>query len=262
MGPSVTRPSETLRKGKDEMSNAKEYNPLEHSVVQSLLKADACNRYEVDRNGFVACLIFGIISELERVYWNIKQEQLKDREDWRFLEVPGLEYRRYCWNDCDCGADSPVHDKECPYVRDHYEWNKGRLDAISDKTHTDEEIEAAKARGADMWEIMSMCSSTISFDPAREAAYEKEHPHPVCNCGAEKDWKPRDHHLETCSPTLPNMAFGEVRINWYKYPCRGTSCNVDWDERQWRVWFDSAILALQQWEWDNESYHYGQKRPS
>ena len=76
----------------------KKYNPLEHSVVQALLKPDATHCYEVD--DFVEALILGLYRELERCYWNWNQEGLEHRKDWQLLDVPGgFEYRRYYWGD-------------------------------------------------------------------------------------------------------------------------------------------------------------------
>ena len=49
-----------------------EYKPLEHSVVQALLKPDATHCYEV--SDFVEALICVLYRELERVYWNWNQE--------------------------------------------------------------------------------------------------------------------------------------------------------------------------------------------
>lgn len=220
---------------------AKEYNPLQHSVVQALFKADATQRYEIPN--YVEALLFGLIRELDRCYWNWNQESLEDRIDWQLIDC-GFEYRRYCWDDCDCGADSPVHAKDCPFVAKHSEWNRGRLDAISDPVATREEIEAAGERGVPVYELLSMFARTIDFSPKREAAYEQERPHPPCTCGAKVAWRPRDHHLDTCSPRLPNFRFGPVIINWYKYPGRGMSTNMDYSEREWRVWFDDAMKAI------------------
>lgn len=232
----------------------KEYNPLEHSVVQAFLKADACNRYEVP--DYVEALIFGLRRELERCYWNWHQEQLEDRDDWQLDVGGGFEYRRYFWGECDCGAESPVHAKDCPFVADHYEWNNGRLEAISDPVATKEEIAAAKERGASSWELMSMCCSKLSFDPEREAAYEREHPHPPCTCGAEANWQERDYHFDTCSPQLPNLKFKEVRINWYKHMGRGMSVNVDWTEKQWRDWFDEAMKVIKLYDSCMQTGHH------
>lgn len=209
------------------MSEAKEYNPLEHSVVQGLLKADATHRYEV--SDFVEALLFRIKSELERVYWNTHQEDLNNREDWQFLEIPGFEYRRYFWDDCDCGAESPVHAKDCRSAAEHDEWNRRRLDAISDPP--DPEM---------------MFGRELHFE--RSPEWEKQNPHPPCTCGADEAWKPRDYHLPNCSPMLPNLAFGDVRVNWYKHLGRGTSTNVDWNEKQWREWFDAVMAAIRAYE--------------
>jgi hypothetical protein len=139
---------------------AKLYNSLEHSVVQALLKPDATNRYEV--SDFVHALVAAIHSELALSYWNWHQKKLEDRDDWQLLDVgDGFKYRRYCWGDCDCGAE-------------------------------------------------------------------------------EKGTK----HLPTCSPGLPNLEYDGVIVNWYKYIGRGMSTNLDYDERQWRVWFDKAMATI------------------
>jgi hypothetical protein len=129
---------------------SKEYNALDHSVVQALLKPDATQRYEAD--AFIEALLRGIVHELERVYWNWNQEQLNNREDWEFLEIPGFEYRRYCWTD----------------------------------------------------------------DPGECAR--------------------------------PNMKFGAVIIDWYKYLGRGMSVNVDWSALQWKSWFNDVLKALSMYD--------------
>ena len=76
----------------------REYNPLEHSVVQALLKPDATHQYET--SDFVEALIIALKRELDLVYWNWNQESLDDRKDWQFTDLPGgFEYRRYYWDD-------------------------------------------------------------------------------------------------------------------------------------------------------------------
>ena len=51
-------------------------------------------------------------------------------------------------------------------------------------------------------------------------------------------------HRPDCPACLPNFkAFG-AEIRWYKYPGRGMSCDVDWDERRWRVWFDACLAQI------------------
>lgn len=223
----------------------KEYNPLEHSVVQALMKADACNQFEVERGGYIHCLLKGVVDEIEHVYRNWNQASFEDHEDWQFLEIPGFEYRRYWWGDCDCGAESPVHAKDCREVAEHNEWNRERLAAISEPMATPEEIEAAKAINPDPFSYLHLFCSRLNFGGSEEKAYIASHPHPPCTCGGVDGWKEREYHLQTCSPTLPNMHFEEVRINWYKYLGRGTSTNVDWNEKQWREWYDRAIKAIE-----------------
>jgi hypothetical protein len=223
------------------------YNPLRHSVVQACLKADKWQRFECP--DFVECLVWGIKSELDLVYWNFNQKSLDDREDREFLEISCFEYRRYFWDDCDCGADSPVHANDCRMIVEHDEWNRRRLDAISDPPQnpiTEEEILEAEKRGVLLADyVMSQCyrlASTVHFE--RSGAWVAENPGPPCTCGAKESWKPRDEHLPTCSPQQPNMKFGEVTVNWYKHIGRGMSVNVDWDANRWREWFDEAMKAL------------------
>jgi hypothetical protein len=205
------------------------YNPVNHSIVQAFMKADGWQRYEV--SDFVEALVAALKSELERVYWNWHQSLL-DEADWQLTDVGnGFEYRRYFWGDCDCGAESPVHDEACPFVKDHWEWNKGRLEAISDEP-SEEEMAAG------------LFGRRLTFDPERERAYAEANPHPPCTCGANNNWQPRDEHLPTCSPQLPNLKYKGVEMSWYKYIGRGMSVNVDWDERRWREWFDDAMKTI------------------
>jgi hypothetical protein len=197
------------------------YNPLNHSVVQAYMKADGWQKYECP--DYVEALLFAIKNELERVYWNWHQERLEDREDWQFLELEGFQYRRYFWGECDCGAESPVHSTECRIKKEHDGWIRRRLD------ETCEQVEG-------------QFYSNIRFDRFEE--WEKNNPYPPCTCGAEESWKERDHHLETCSPQLPNLVFENVMVSWYKHMGRGMSINVDWTEKQWREWFDRCLKKL------------------
>ena len=83
----------------------KEYNPLEHSVVQALLKPDAIHRYECD--DFIEALISGLYSELGRCYWNWNQGVLENRVDWQLDTGTGFEYRRYYWGDDEENCELP-----------------------------------------------------------------------------------------------------------------------------------------------------------
>ena len=91
---------------------SKEYNPLDHSIVQACLKADGWQRYEA--TDFIEALLRGIVAELDRCYWNVKQEQFSERRDWQFLEITGFAYRRYFWGDCDCGAEEQESKSHLP----------------------------------------------------------------------------------------------------------------------------------------------------
>lgn len=45
---------------------------------------------------------------------------------------------------------------------------------------------------------------------------------------------------------LPNLKFdfSEQEIRWYKHPGRGQSSSLEWDEKQWREWFDEALKVI------------------
>lgn len=217
---------------------SEEYNPVNHSVVQALLKADGYQRYECP--DYVEALLRDVVRELERVYSNWHQEQFDERKDWQYLEIEGFQYRRYFWDDCDCGAESPVHAKECRSIAEHYEWNLRRLDAICDPP-TKDAIESAKELG-----MYPLVGRAVHFE--RSPEWVTANPHPPCTCGAELGWSARDEHLATCSPQLPNMAFGDVRISWYKYLGRGMSVNVDWAEAQWVQWFNELMAHIRTYD--------------
>jgi hypothetical protein len=228
-----------------------EYNPLRHSVVQAFLKADATQMYEAD--DFIDALLQAVRRELSRVYWNVHQEQLDDRNDWQFLDIPGFEYRRYYWDDCDCGAESPVHDAACAKLTEGPAWNKRRLDAISvpldEYPPTEDEVANLQAAGLDgpaALDLLGRMGERI--DLSREAVWRDQNPPPRCTCGADATWTPKTHHQPTCSPQLPNLRFGKVTVNWYKRMGRGMSVSVDWDERRWRQWFDDVLSALRAYE--------------
>lgn len=217
---------------------SKVYNPLNHSVVQGLLKADGYQRYECP--DYVEALLREVMRELERVYWNWHQEQFEDRKDWQYLKIEGFAHRRYCWDDCDCGVESPVHAKDCKSVTEYWEWNRRRLAAISDPP-TKEAIEFAKKIG---------CYPLVAHEQhfERSPAWVKGNPPPACNCGAEGSWVPRETHAETCSPQLPNMEFSRVRISWYKRLGRGMSVNVDWTPARWVKWFDRLMALIRTYD--------------
>lgn len=107
---------------------------------------------------FVDALLEHILGEVNRVFWNVHQEEWDKYED---PQIPGIEYHPYYWGECDCeDEETTLHTPDCPTIQ-------------------------------------------------------------------------------------PNFKFEEVEIRWYKHPGRGQSCNVDWDERAWRLWFDRCVKAIQ-----------------
>lgn len=46
--------------------------------------------------------------------------------------------------------------------------------------------------------------------------------------------------------SLPNLTFdfSEQEIRWYKYPGRGQTCTLKWDEKKWVEWFNKAMFII------------------
>ena len=53
---------------------------------------------------FVDALVEGLLSEIDRVYWNVNHEQWNRHAD---PKIPGLEFRPYYWGDDETEADKP-----------------------------------------------------------------------------------------------------------------------------------------------------------
>ncbi len=87
-------------------------------------------------------------------------------------------------------------------------------------------------------------------------AYGSEDPK-IPNFTVRAYWSGSDDAPEA---ELPNFVYGEAEIRWYKYPCRGMSCNVSWTPDQWVVWFDAAMKALH--EYENPALPNDQPRPT
>ena len=58
------------------------------------------------------------------------------------------------------------------------------------------------------------------------------------------EWHPYSSNEDSPNYGKPNFKFGEVEIQWYKYPGRGMSCNVDWSPNQWAEWFDKCLACI------------------
>jgi hypothetical protein len=204
---------------------SKEYNPLDHSVVQAFM--GTWQHYECDE--FVEALVRQLLKEVARVYGNWKQKSFEERGDWQFLEIPGFEYRRF-WGDCDCGfeelehrwSEQNHHKPDCYYVTTH--------SLLKINPHSQPEII-----------YKSQCARyDIPYNDGLGCAIH-------CTCGHEEkyqEWQQTHGHSEKCSPSLPNLKFGEVTINWYKHIGRGMSSNVDWNGEQWHTWFSEALKAI------------------
>ena len=54
--------------------------------------------------------------------------------------------------------------------------------------------------------------------------------------------------LEQFGVEKPNFKFDGVELRWYKYVGRGMSCNRDWNEKQWRNWFDKCLKTIRKYD--------------
>lgn len=63
---------------------------------------------------------------------------------------------------------------------------------------------------------------------------------------AGMEYRPYDWSDNPETTALPNLKFehSDQEIRWYKYPHRGQSCTLDWNEKEWRVWFDKAMEII------------------
>lgn len=88
------------------------YNPLEHSIVQALIRNEPHEQYEA--SDFHEALLFAIAREIGRVHHNRYQTSWDRWSD--DPHIPGIQWRRYAY-DCDCPEDSdsfvPRHLEDC-----------------------------------------------------------------------------------------------------------------------------------------------------
>ena len=244
-------------------------NQYEPEIGQAVFGCDWGN-YETPE--YVGAFLEHILNEIARVYqhpakmapglafkiikhkiikhldWNIHQREWDRADD---PAIPGVDYRPYYWGECTCGFEEEdggwhtawesehCHTETCFYNRYRNEKKAycplfGTPSKGNFGLRHEHMTEWAKANG-------------LPGAPWGMAVY--------CDCGydelyAQEYGKRREthNHAPDCPIVLPNFEFGEVEIRWYKHPGRGQSCNVKWDERQWRVWFDECMKAIAQWE--------------
>lgn len=60
-------------------------------------------------------------------------------------------------------------------------------------------------------------------------------------------------HESDCIQGTPHFQFEDVEFDWYKYPGRGTSTNKDWNETEWREWFDRCLAHVRSFDKDEEA---------
>jgi len=205
---------------------SEEYDPLRHSVVQAC--SGAWSKFECD--DFVEALFESILSEIKRVHWNVYQHQWEATwhgDEVEDPEIPGISFVRFYADRCDCGGQAPIHPNACDISRLFQEWNRRRLDAISDPV--DGPFPGVRS---------------FSFDPARETAFEAKVPRPKCTCGASDAWDEDRGCLPTCIGQRPNFQHEDVEIRWYKWPGRGMSTNKDWTPTEWRDWFNRCLKMV------------------
>lgn len=227
----------------------------------------------------VDAFVEAILSEVERVFWNVNQRQWDRYED---PKIPGITFRPYYWGDCDCGFEEReaawsgehTHGPDCYQTELHARMKEydqrsgyaeierafygGPVSLLANMTaeevepgvtifatRTDEEYKAKHA----VW-----CAAHDKRRGFEDRLYKKlcaKHGKPArgcavhCTCGHDERysaWVAVNGHRDTCSVELPNLAGHGAEIRWYKYPGRGQSCNRDWDANRWAVWL-AAMLA-------------------
>lgn len=210
-----------------------EYNPFNHSIVQACV--GAWSRYEVD--DFVEALFDSILKEIERVHWNVYQHQWGPSwhaDEIENPEIDGISFVRFYQDRCDCGGLEPIHSDYCEWKKLRHEWNRRRLDAISDPDP-------------------GGFGRLLNFDEKREAAFREKDPPPPCTCGGEAAFDEDRGCLPTCIGQLPNFKHEDVEFRWYKYPGRGMSTNKDWSAQEWKDWHARCLSTIREFEGDHYS---------
>ena len=66
------------------------------------------------------------------------------------------------------------------------------------------------------------------------------------------DFRPYCWNEESEEAEKPNLKFdfSPQEIRWYKYPRRGQNCTIEWDEKEWREWFDEGMKVIRKNEKD------------
>jgi hypothetical protein len=208
------------------MADAERFTP---TIAQALYGADWGT---FNLPPFAESMFDGIMNEWNRVFWNTHQKSFQDHRH-EATTLGTVYYHPYVWDACDCGGQYPRHSGECRLTLDHSDWNRRRLDAISDPDP------AGFGR-------------LIDFSAEREAAFQAIDPRPTCSCGAADGW---DEHACTpsCISQLPNFGIlaDAVQIRWYKYPGRGMSVNVQLTTDEWVAWHDRVMAALDRVDHDH-----------
>jgi hypothetical protein len=95
------------------------YNPLEHSIVQALIRNEPHEAYEA--NDFHEALLFAIAREIGRVHHNRFQAPWDRWSD--DPHIPGIQWRRYVY-DCECPESEdnfvPRHREDCPLCQPNF----------------------------------------------------------------------------------------------------------------------------------------------
>lgn len=124
----------------------KEFNPLEHSIVMSLMRNEPYQTYEA--TDFHEALLFAIAREIGRVHHNHYQSSWDRWSD--DPHIPGIRWRRYVYQ-CDCPESDdgfiPRHLENCIVSQPNFQfedvefnWYKypGRGMSVNKEWATDE----------------------------------------------------------------------------------------------------------------------------
>lgn len=234
--------------------SSKEYNPLQHSVVQAV--AGAWSRYECD--DFVEALLDYILDEIKRVHWNVYQHQWGPTwhaDDVEDPMIDGISFVRFYQDRCDCGGMQPNCKPDCRSIIEHRDWNDARL-KWAEVPRSEEEIAEEQQRADEMWGEGTLWSAIATagreIDMSKLASGDYQVPHPPCTCGAAHDWEEHPCTPE-CIGQRPNFQHEDVEFRWYKRPGRGMSTNKDWTSDEWRAWFQRCLTTVRSFEGEHFS---------
>lgn len=208
------------------MSETRPYEP----EVGQMLFGNATGSYAPGELG-EACLQHAL-NEIERVFWNREQRQWDRHED---PAIPQITFRPYYWGDCDCGGEQRLaawteeHAPSC-YQTEYYALPESMRHSYDGPEYVERQriVRAICERRGIPWNDGYGCAVH-------------------CDCGHDERWRTfarQNGCTPQCATVLPNFAFGDVEIRWYKHSRRGLSVNRPLTADEWRAWLNEVMAAI------------------